>query len=110
MICVYLDTTNGFLGHQVMLGSTAAKFDLKFLWHYYFMFLAEKFIILSNHISGDCTPNDADKVLMRTLSLRAQVLDVQFEDYVIVGNGKYFSMSFCDGTACQCGHQEELHC
>lgn len=111
MIGVYLDAQNLFLGHQVFLGATPKTFDTQMLYHYYSLFLAKKFILLINHPgSGDPTPDDEDRKLMRALQADAQVLSFKpfFDDFVIVGKKSYFSMATNDGSACRCGHQEYI--
>jgi DNA repair protein RadC len=111
IIGIYLDQSNLFLGHQVFLGATSASFDTQLLYHYYVLFLAKKFIVLINHpSSGDPTPSDDDRNLMRALLADAQALSFKpgFEDFVIVGKKTYFSMATNDGSGCRCGHQKYL--
>lgn len=111
IIGVYLDANNLFLGHQVFLGATPKTFDTQFLYHYYFLFLAKKYILLINHPqSGNPTPDEDDRKLIRALQTDAQSLSFRphFEDFVIVGKKTYFSMATNDGTACRCGHQEYI--
>jgi len=111
IIGVYLDDQNLFLGHQVFLGASSKTFDTQMLYHYYSLFLAKKFILLLNHPgSGDPTPNEDDRKLMRALQADAQVLSFKpyFADFVIVGKKSYFSMATNDGSACRCGHQEYI--
>ncbi len=109
MIGVYLDDNNLFLGHQVLLGTSPKNVNTQVLWHYFSLFLAKKFILLTNHPgTPDATPNEDDRMLMRALQADSHVLSFKpfFEDYIIVSKEKYFSMTTNDGTACRCGHQE----
>lgn len=111
VIGIYLDKDNLFLGHQVFLGTTTETFDTQLLYHYYNLFLAKKFTILTNDPNSvDASPNEADRKLMRALQADAQVLSFKpfFEDFVIVAKKTYFSMAFNDGTACKCGHQQHF--
>lgn len=110
VIAVYMDQDHLFLGHQVFLGTSSGEFNPSHLWHYYYLFLARKFILIVNHPgSGDASPSDADMQLIQTLQVQSQTLaDVYFADFVIVSKGHYFSMAFNEGTACRCGHQEYM--
>ena len=102
VIGIYLDDKNLFLGHQVFLGESAKEFNAKMLWHYFSLFLAEKFIVLLNHPGSiDPTPDDDDKKLMRALQADSQVLSFKpfFADFIIVAKKSYFSMATNDGTA-----------
>ena len=101
IIGVYLDDKNLFLGHQVFLGSSPKDFSRKMIWHYFSLFLAEKFIVLLNHPgSNDPAPDDEDKKLMRALQADSQVLSFKpfFADFIIVAKKSYFSMATNDGT------------
>ncbi len=111
IIGVYLDDKNLFLGHQVFLGSSPKDFNRKMVWHYFSLFLAEKFIVLLNHPgSNDPAPDDEDKKLMRALQADSQVLSFKpfFADFIIVAKKSYFSMATNDGTAGHSGHQEHI--
>lgn len=102
VIGIYLDDKNLFLGHQVFLGASAKDFNPKMLWHYFSLFLAEKFIIMLNHPeSGDPAPDESDKKLIRALQADSQVLSFKpfFADFIIVAKKSYFSMATNDGTA-----------
>lgn len=102
IIGVYLDDKNLFLGHQVFLGSSPKDFNRKMIWHYFSLFLAEKFIVLLNHPgSNDPAPDEEDKKLMRALQADSQVLSFKpfFADFIIVAKKSYFSMATNDGTA-----------
>ncbi len=102
IIGVYLDDKNLFLGHQIFLGSSPKDFNRKMVWHYFSLFLAEKFIVLLNHPgSNDPAPDEEDKKLMRALQADSQVLSFKpfFADFIIVAKKSYFSMATNDGTA-----------
>ncbi len=110
VIGIYLDQNNLFLGHQVFLGYTSATFDTSMLYYYYFLFQAKKFTLVINHPSGEPTPDADDQQLMRSLLNDSQSLSFKpfFEDFIVLGGNKYFSMSTNNGTACHCGHQEYI--
>lgn len=63
---MYLDANNLFLGHQVFLGAIPKTFDTQLLCHYYFLFLAKKYIVLINHSqSGNLALDDDERALIR---------------------------------------------
>lgn len=102
VIGIYLDNKNLFLGHQVFLGASAREFNAKMLWHYFTLFLADKFIVLLNHPgSDDPAPSEDDKRLMRKFQADSEVLSFKpfFADFIIVAKKSYFSMATNDGTA-----------
>lgn len=102
VIGIYLDDKNLFLGHQVFLGASAKEFNAKMLWHYFTLFLADKFIVLLNHPgSDDPAPDEEDKKLMRKFQADSEVLSFKpfFADFIIVAKKSYFSMATNDGTA-----------
>ncbi len=110
-IGIYLDDKNLFLGHQIFLGSSPKNFNTQMLWHYFSLFLAQKFILLINHPgSADPTPDEIDKKLMRALQADSQVLSFKpfFADFIIVAKKSYFSMATNDGTTAHSGHQEHI--
>lgn len=110
IIGIYLDNKNLFLGHQVFLGASAKDFNSKMLWHYFTLFLAEKFIVLLNHPGSiDPAPDENDKKMMRALQADSQVLSFKpfFADFIIVAKKSYFSMATNDGTAGD--NQEHVH-
>ena len=110
MIAVYLDDNNQFMGHQVFLGQTPGTFDTAHLYHYYLIFLAKKYMLLTNHPQGDAAPTEADCAFMDTLVLDSRLLSFkpQFADYIIVGDKTYYSMATHEGKACMCGRQHDL--
>lgn len=102
IIGIYLDDKNLFLAHQVFLGASSKDFNRKLFWHYFSLFLAEKFIVLLNHPgSTDPAPDETDKKLMRALQADSQVLSFKpfFADFIVVAKKSYFSMATNDGTA-----------
>ena len=111
VIGIYLDKSNLFLGHQVFLNATPETFDTQALYHYHNLFLAKKFMVLINHPnSTDATPTEADRKLMKSLTLDSQLISFKpdFADFIIVAKDSYFSMATNDGSGCRCGHQEHI--
>jgi len=108
VIGIFLDDNNLFLGHQVFLGQSAETFKTGDLYWYYILLQAKKFIALTNHLSGDPTPNEHDIKLIQRFKMDERTISFEpaFADYVIVGDKSYYSMSTNDGTDCHCGHQK----
>ena len=109
MWAVYLGENDFSLGNEPLaLGPHAEPehFDIESIFHYYYLFMAKSVILLTNHINGDATPTDADrKLIERIHTAIAPLRRVSLRDYVIVGDGHYWSMTVQDGTACHCGQQ-----
>ncbi len=83
------------------------NFETGTLSHFYSLFFAKKFILLTNHTTDDASPSEEDKDLIRRLQNDSQTLSYkpQFEDYIIVAGDHYWSMNKRNGTACHCGQQ-----
>jgi DNA repair protein RadC len=111
LIAIYLDADFLFLGHQVFLGATAATLETSLVYHYFSLFLAKKFILILNHPNGDPQPTEEDLKLMRALIVDSNALSFRpsFADYIIIGAGKYFSMSVDQGTAKTATHEHVIH-
>lgn len=57
------------------------------------------FILLHNHPSGDPEPSSNDLKMIKLLKTAAKVLDLNFIDFIIVGdNGKFWSWRFEENT------------
>ena len=80
------------------------------IYHYYSVFLAKRFILLTNHITDDATPTEADKELIKRLQEDSRYISFKpdFYDYVIVAGDHYWSMNVQNGTACHCGQQHYI--
>lgn len=94
------------LGHHAQ----PENFATGTLFHFYALFFAKRFLIVTNHTTDDAAPSDGDKDLIRRLQADAQALSFKphFADYVIVAGDHYWSMSKQDGTACHCGQQHNI--
>ena len=57
-----------------------------------FMIKSYTFIIIHNHPSGDPTPTNADKRMMAELIRGSKELNLNFLDFIIVGENSYWSM------------------
>ena len=54
---------------------------------------ASGMVIVHNHPSGDPTPSAHDIVLTQTMFEAAKLMDIELFDHVIIGGGRYVSMS-----------------
>jgi DNA repair protein RadC len=77
------------------------------IYRYYTLFGAKRYVLVTNHISNDATPTEADKELIRRLNMDTQNITFRpiLQDYVIVAGDHYWSMTTQNGTACHCGQQ-----
>jgi DNA repair protein RadC len=50
------------------------------------------FILIHNHPSGNPTPSFKDREIMQTLKEQSGVMKIKFVDFIIVGEGCYWSM------------------
>ena len=51
-----------------------------------------KIILVHNHPSGEATPSIADINLTNKMEQVANLLNIQFLDHIIIGDGKYTSI------------------
>jgi len=52
------------------------------------------FILMHNHPSGDPTPSSNDLKMIKLLQKTAKLLDLNFVDFLIVGDNKFWSWKF----------------
>jgi len=57
-----------------------------------FISRAQYIVLIHNHPKGDPNPSPADKEAMRKLMGQAETLEVGFLDFIVVGDGEYWSM------------------
>jgi len=50
------------------------------------------FLLVHNHPSGDPTPSSADREFIEELHIQSKILHRIFLDFIIVGDGKYWSL------------------
>lgn len=58
-----------------------------------FIFRSRYVILIHNHPSGDPTPSEADRAALRELIAKGKVVDVRLLDFIIVGDGNYWSFA-----------------
>jgi DNA repair protein RadC len=57
-----------------------------------FVLMAREFILIHNHPKGDPTPSPGDRKLITLLREQAEVMNLSFLDFIIVGDDRYWSM------------------
>lgn len=54
-----------------------------------FLLNAVAFVVVHNHPSGNCFPSAADIALAESLCSASKIMDVKFNDFIIIGDGYY---------------------
>ena len=62
-----------------------------------FITRAKSFILIHNHPSGDSHPSEEDRAIIKLLREQAEIMDLTFLDFIIAGDGNYWSMFDEDG-------------
>ncbi|MAG44430.1 hypothetical protein CL633_00900 [bacterium] len=52
------------------------------------------FILVHNHPSGDPTPSKQDQEIIKKLEKQAKIMEIDFIDFIIVGDNKFWSWRF----------------
>lgn len=52
---------------------------------------AANFILVHNHTSGEEEPSKADFLVTKNIRKMSELMDVEFCDHIIIGDGRYFS-------------------
>lgn len=80
-------------GHQVMSVGTIneAIVHPREVFRAAIVASAYSIVLAHNHPSGDPTPSQADLRFTRRIRQAAEIIQIQFEDHVIIGGGKHFS-------------------
>lgn len=111
---VFLDDNYMVLGIEPLaFGDNAApeQFNTAALFHYYSVFFAKRFILMSYRYNAtdDPAPTDADKKLIETLQMQAKIMNnADFSNYAIFAGDRYWSTRQQNGTACHCGSQDYM--
>ncbi len=53
---------------------------------------AHAFVLVHNHPSGDPTPSSADVAMTQQVAAAAKLMDIEFNDHIIMGGGRFVSM------------------
>ncbi len=105
---IFLNKAYCSLGNEPLAlgeGADPTHFSTRSLVHFFGVFYAERFIVVTNHVHSDASPTEGDRKLIKRLERVAEVLEGDFADYVIVSGDTYWSMNVQNGTACHCGQQ-----
>ena len=108
---IFLNKERHSVGNEILAigdGANPKGFNTRSLVHYYGVFYAHRFAIITNHLSDDAAPSEGDKELISRLQQIATLLEAEFTDYIVVAGDHYWSMSGSNGTACHCGKQHYL--
>lgn len=111
---VFLDENYMVLGVEPLAfgdGAEPSKFNTGALFHYYSVFCARRFILMSYRFNAtdDPAPTDADKTLIDTLQMQSKIMnDADFSNYAIFAGNHYWSTRQQNGTACHCGKQHYM--
>lgn len=72
--------------------SSSAKIEVKQIFEEIIKTGENKFILVHNHPSGNSTPSTKDLELTKKIEKAAILLDIQFLDHIVIGNGNYQSI------------------
>lgn len=71
---------------------SSANVDIKRIFEETIKTGMSKFILVHNHPSGDVTPSAKDLELTKKIEEGAKLLELQFLDHIIIGNGVFQSI------------------
>lgn len=71
---------------------SSASVDLKQIFEETIKIGMSKFILVHNHPSGDATPSKQDMELTNRIQEAAKILDMQFVDHIVIGDGTFESI------------------
>jgi len=94
LIGVYLTNSLEVILYDVLSvgGEGATSLSVMDVFGRAFISRARYIVLIHNHPKGDPKPSPEDKDAMRNLMGQAKTLEVGFLDFIIVGDGKYWSM------------------
>lgn len=71
--------------------SNLSLFPIREILRDLLMLDATTFFVVHNHPSGDCSPSDQDKDSTKKLRDVATIMQMEFTDHIIIGDGCYYS-------------------
>ena len=71
---------------------SSATFDIKQIFEEIIKIGMNKFILVHNHPSGDAMPSAKDVDITKKIMEASQLLDIQFLDHIVIGDGVYQSI------------------
>lgn len=95
-IVFYLDSKNKFLDVEVVFkgGLNSCLIDVKTIFRKALSKNANSLIISHNHPSGDLTPSDEDRDVLRKLKEAGEVITIKVLDSIIFNKTEFYSMIF----------------
>jgi DNA repair protein RadC len=95
MLALYLDTRNRLIGiHTVSVGTlNATTAQPREVFKAALLLNAATVVLAHNHPSGDPTPSADDVAVTARVRTAGETLGVSLLDHVIVGAGRYVSLS-----------------
>lgn len=92
---ILLDGKSSSLGIATLTtgGLSSCFVDLKHIFALALKANASAIIVAHNHPSGNVTPSTADKNLTARFAAAAAILDIKFQDHIIVSGERYTSFS-----------------
>lgn len=94
LIGVYLDADLEVKSYDTLSVGTQSETSINAaeIFGRAFVLRAHYFILIHNHPKGDPNPSDEDKRAIPQLMKKAQVMELRFLDFIIVGDESYWSM------------------
>ena len=101
LICIALSPGNQVVGFEIVslgtanssLASPSEVFKAVLLTN------STAFILAHNHPSGNCDPSDQDRQTCERVSQAAQLIGVEFLDFLIVTEDSFYSFAQSDSSA-----------
>ena len=94
--CIAMDNKNQIISFsQIAKGGTnLCNFDTKTLFKTILLCNANKFILVHNHPSGDCTPSETDYETTERIQDASRLLGLALLDHIVVARNGYASCRY----------------
>lgn len=94
LIAVYLSATLEVKTYDILSvgGQSEALVIPPEIFGRAFVMMSPEFILIHNHPKGNPEPSPSDREVMRLIREQAKVMNLMFLDFIIVGDGRYWSM------------------
>lgn len=105
---IFLDFDYCSLGIEALAMGVEADADVfgdRGVEHFYDLFNARRFMIVTNHTGVETAPSECDRKLIRKFGEIAGKLDADLVDYIIYSGDRCWSMITHDTPVCECGLQ-----
>lgn len=93
MVAIFFDRSLNTIGftHLSSGSMKATVFDMKRLFKIAINLMAEDFVLIHNHPSGNLNPSQMDIDLTKRLEKAASIMDMRFLDHIILTNESFYS-------------------